>query len=580
MFNSGDWLGNTSSDWHDASNWCGNSVPNSGSSVVIPAGTLNNPVISSGDANVCDISIGGGSELTISNNRTLNVYCSFTNYGNFYSGNNSESVVIKGNPTELTSGNDNFNFLTIDTGAHLVLHDDLNILKNFTNSGTFLQGGNTISFNGTTVQNITSGASSFEDLTINNTSAGSANIILIDDLGIFDHLVLDNGIISTNGNKINFASTAVVTMNSTSSFVMGKMIRSGATTFTFPTGHVNSLDLDGDAVLENYAISAPLEATPEVNATVEVEYFFDNTGMPDWWEHGGNMDATLHHVSNREYWSINSDQNLNNVTLYWNDNAHSNGSICPHGFDFGDPTDFDTDDLSVAFWSGTLWRNAAGTVTGDHDQGFITCPVVPFSGGKGQSFITFGSKDNKNPLPVELLSFTGDCNDGNVKLNWSTASEINNDYFIIEKSNNLKDFTIIAKINGAGNSNNITNYAILDLTNVDMTYYRLVQVDFDGKTEVFPIIAVSCELGIVEPSLTVYPNPFNTELMVVIENLNEESANIQIIDELGQIVYDEKASIDADNALIKLDLGSLKPALYHLRIVSEGHILNKKIIKK
>jgi hypothetical protein len=302
--------------------------------------------------------------------------------------------------------------------------------------------------------------------------------------------------------------------------------------------------------------------------------------MPDWWEHGGNMDATLHHVSDRENWLISAQENLSNLTLYWYDNSHALIDACIHGFDLGDSGDFDPADLSVSYWSTSIWRDAAGVVSGAHDQGEITCAVVPFSGAKNQTFITFGSKADKNPLPVELTSFVGKCDEGKATIEWKTASETNNDYFLLEKSVDMINFNIVEKVTGAGNSNLVNNYTVSDFTQTDKTYYRLVQVDFDGETKVYPIIIVNCESTSVVPTVTVYPNPFNSELMVLIENLNEESASLQIIDELGQIVYEEKASVDAYNALIKLDLGSLKPAVYHLRIISDDHLLNKKIIKK
>jgi hypothetical protein len=83
---------------------------------------------------------------------------------------------------------------------------------------------------------------------------------------------------------MSFGAATNVTVNSNSSFVNGRMQRTGSSQFTFPAGHINSRDLDGNSIPENYTIYSPISVTPSANATVEVEYIFDNTGMPDWWE--------------------------------------------------------------------------------------------------------------------------------------------------------------------------------------------------------------------------------------------------------------------------------------------------------
>jgi hypothetical protein len=91
-------------------------------------------------------------------------------------------------------------------------------------------------------------------------------------------------------------------------------------------------------------------------------------------------------------------------------------------------------------------------------------------------------------LPIELVSFTGTV--GN-RLTWVTASERNNAYFTIERTNNGIDFEVIANINGAGNSQTMNEYYIVDDSyKLTINYYRLKQTDWDGKIMYSNLISI------------------------------------------------------------------------------------------
>jgi hypothetical protein len=94
-------------------------------------------------------------------------------------------------------------------------------------------------------------------------------------------------------------------------------------------------------------------------------------------------------------------------------------------------------------------------------------------------------------LPIELISFEGISKNTYNYLFWKTASEYNNDYFTIEKTLDGINFTPIANINGAGNSNMVLNYDYIDYNIINtITYYRLKQTDYDGKYEYSNIIGL------------------------------------------------------------------------------------------
>ncbi len=101
-------------------------------------------------------------------------------------------------------------------------------------------------------------------------------------------------------------------------------------------------------------------------------------------------------------------------------------------------------------------------------------------------------KEQGSALPIELVSFTGDWNGQTVQLDWSVASQLNNDYYTIDKSIDGYHWEELAVLPGAGNSNQLMNYRTYDERPlVGHNYYRLTQTDYDGQFESFPPIAVT-----------------------------------------------------------------------------------------
>jgi len=97
-------------------------------------------------------------------------------------------------------------------------------------------------------------------------------------------------------------------------------------------------------------------------------------------------------------------------------------------------------------------------------------------------------------LPIELLDFTVTLDRGIVDINWSTASEANNDYFTIQRSQDAYTWENLKEIKGAGNSTSTLNYNIKDpKPYLGTSYYRLAQTDYDGTTEIFQPVSVTID---------------------------------------------------------------------------------------
>ncbi len=200
----------------------------------------------------------------------------------------------------------------------------------------------------------------------------------------------------------------------------------------------------------------------------------------------------------------------------------------------------------------------------------------------------FGSTD-RNPscesgcsyttLPVELMYFEGEF-DKNVILSWATATEINNEYFSLERSENGKDFYEIARIQGHGNSEEMIEYTYEDDSYESaVEFYRLKQVDFDGQFEIFKAIRVETNAGQAENSFKVFPTVI-TQGKVTIEGEKPfEIKDIQIISLTGSSnVYQPRTS-ETTFRNVEVHMTGIESGLYLMKMVSEnGNEFTSRII--
>ena len=183
-------------------------------------------------------------------------------------------------------------------------------------------------------------------------------------------------------------------------------------------------------------------------------------------------------------------------------------------------------------------------------------------------------------LPIELTSFTAECDGKSSLVEWTTATERNNDHFVLERSDDAINFTEIARVAGAGNSIEPLDYSYTDydIRNGD-NYYRLWQVDYDGTRTASEIIVATCIGETLDaPEVLAYPNPFSGELTVVLENFGNSKARIEVYDMLGVVVK----AIDVDSSTqtnVILNLSNLPNAAYNIRVRTKDFVINKNVVK-
>jgi hypothetical protein len=177
-----------------------------------------------------------------------------------------------------------------------------------------------------------------------------------------------------------------------------------------------------------------------------------------------------------------------------------------------------------------------------------------------------------NALPVIFTSFNATTEGKTVKLSWSTAQEINNDYFEIERSSDTKIWESIIQKSAAENSKIAQNYAVTDYSaKKGANYYRLSQIDKDGTRSEYP--RVQSAILEVNPDIVLYPNP--TTDILRLSGINED-ANVTILD-LSGVLKMEKTVTSKDNSL---KIASLSEGIYIVRIQDETSVKVMKIAVK
>jgi len=188
-----------------------------------------------------------------------------------------------------------------------------------------------------------------------------------------------------------------------------------------------------------------------------------------------------------------------------------------------------------------------------------------------------------SPLPITLLSFSGSAQVEGTHLNWSTTSEISNTGFEIQRSMNGMDFEKIgwqASNSVSGTTNGLSNYEYLDGTILSMNntiyYYRLRQIDRDGAYTYSPIISVN-KSSTKSTDPVIYPNPASRQL--TISNLSGTQINMNLVNNVGTIVYKHSVENGADSRLV-IDLSTIPAGNYYLNIVIDGtrHITQSVLI--
>ena len=597
-FTQGKWNGKKDSNWCNCANWMSLVVPDETVDVEIPdVGSDNEVEIFSGDTALCKTltitSLGqfrstqNNSALKVAGNITVNTNGTFsptdgndfdiilggniTNSGTFITNQNTSLTLTGESPQSISApssgGNQKLKNLTLSSEANIFDADTIELYGNLRDNSASHLGFDlpqALTFRGTSSQTSTSTA--ITDITMNKSSN---NLTLSGMITVNGQAKFVNGNIVGN---VTFSASATSAGASTNSYVDGTVTKkANASAFTFPTGsngvlgalEVNSLDADTD-----------LKFNHEPDG-------FDASEMPVWWNQN-NMcgpnegNAKFDHVTDMYFWNLGSSSPMEDAvfTVTADDDIHFNVATVEH----------EEPDIAMAIYDG-CWKNLGGTAsTNATSYTYISISDVdlPATRAGGDKIVTFGSIDHNTLLPIELVAFSAECKGSYAKISWTTATERNNDYFVLERSSDAINFDEVARLAGAGNSINPVDYTYNDYSvHGGDSYYRLVQVDYDGTRTVSEMIAVNCTIDAEgAPEVVAYPNPFGSDLTLRFENFGNMPASVEVYDMLGRLVMTTEVQCTQNEHEVVLHLETLPDATYNVRVSTAEFVINRKVVKE
>ncbi len=434
------------------------------------------------------------------------------------------------------------------------------IARDWSNSGTFTQGTGTVSFNGTLAQGIT-GTTTFNNLTV---AKSSNNLTLNGVTTVNGILNMSQGdIISTvypAAPRLVLGSSATLSGGSATSFVDGGMSKvvNSAGSFVFPLGSVSA----------NRYRPATIGST-SASDTWTLYYIGHNPATDGYnWQ---NHSASMAKVSFNEYWQVANSSGTTSASL-----TLSFGPGSYYGSDVGNLSM-----LKTARWDGSAsqWDLPPGggtfSQTGTNTAGTVTVSIqTQFSPQ------TLASDDPTSTLPIELMDFQVAMKGTAADLTWWTASEVNSDYFTIERSADLESFEALHQVKAQGTKPTRTNYEWVDETPLaGKSYYRLRNTDINGQFT-FSQIRMIENNGVAD--VRIYPNPV-TGNRFTMEALNfkpSEQVVLRIVNLQGLVVYEAAYQVD-DSGNIKrtVEVGPFSDGLYAVIVISSSGVKKKVIFE-
>lgn len=507
-----------------------------------------------------------GGDLVVGTGTQLN-----TMGGDFYLDGTNQAITIDGlfSISDLYvqgSGNKSFNDgfdvrnLVVIPGVTItaVGSIDIDVTGDWENEGIFVPGSSTVRYIGTTLQTIENeggGFGNYNNIVFNNTAPGAAQFELLDpitikgDASFIDGIVLED---DPSNEIVTFdIGSSIITGPSDASYIDGRVSKIGASAFTFPIGK--------NGIFARIGISS-LSGSD----TFTAEYF--NIAAPN----NKVTDGSMQYASGFEHWNLTrTGSETAFVTLYWEDKNRSEIT--------------DLDDLTVAYYNASSQWESKG------NGGATGIPAPAGSITSTQAFtnfglVSFGSLLGVNPLPIELLYFKATPVEDIVLLEWATGSEINNDFFTVERSKTGDDFEAIIEVSSQEpTGGTLTYYASDEQPYSGISYYRLKQTDLNGDFSYEGYVIVNREDSPVPLAASVFPNPFVNSFTLDFSGGNEaENLEVLLTDEFGkQIQRSTSVTDDQGYALIEYaELANLPTGIYILTIISEKGPVLSKVIKQ
>lgn len=206
-------------------------------------------------------------------------------------------------------------------------------------------------------------------------------------------------------------------------------------------------------------------------------------------------------------------------------------------------------------------------------------PITRTLKGSSLDYVKVTLASSDTPLPIELKDFSVTCHDNGKLITWVTASETNNDYFTLQKSDDGINFYTIASIPGVGNSSMENTYDYFDnQSKGNVVYYRLSQTDFDGDEQLFNIISANCSNNNIIENFNIINNPANESVELQIIGHEGNQYVLSFIDQLGRQLIKKKIHLDNNQEKVIINTHSLSQGIYNIVMYSDKNIITKQLI--
>lgn len=170
------------------------------------------------------------------------------------------------------------------------------------------------------------------------------------------------------------------------------------------------------------------------------------------------------------------------------------------------------------------------------------------------------------PLPVLFADFRAQRVGLTIQLNWSTALEIENDFFTVERSKDAINFREVIQVKGSGNSNFLQHYVAFDQQPPSgMVFYRIKQTDFDGKSFYSDVVVVHIDKS---SPFTIYPNPFSTSISIVLDDISQKMNNCELM--IYNVLGEEITNTTLTKRLTTITTANRYSGMYFYKIICDN----------
>lgn len=291
--------------------------------------------------------------------------------------------------------------------------------------------------------------------------------------------------------------------------------------------------------------------------------------------YAGNTSSTFIACDYNIYYAPNgayiAKEGSNNYSLAgWQGTDHHDGS------GNGDNNSYNTD---------PNYRNPSSCqldLTGNYQTGTSVGAIGIDIYGTGRTHPTIGAWEEGSSLPVLSTYAFVECESDQVVIKWNTVSELNNDYFVIEGTNDGQNFSDLSTVMGAGNSTSEIWYDItFNQSEIIYDFIRISQVDYNGDVHVLKFLTVECDEEHLFEINNIYPNPTMGELTLVISSAYVDQVDVEVLDLEGRLIMLKSQEITRGLSFLQLNVADISNGVYVIKVANRNNEISvKRFVKQ